>query len=246
VPTTSSERKLYADRHRRREEVAIRELDGAAAAAHRAKRARLQKGLREQRQDVDEEKVLRSVLERCISQLEREADAERRRTDCVQRLSLAGYPNLDRARLQIGDLIYVASDSPAPYVRFVQLAVLRRAHRSGCKVDVQLCEVSPPEMGTIGVDRVRLAAWLRGLHTASVLGPVQPRIYPRHIPCSSVDMGKDRSTYPRELWPTLQLWSAADQASCRSGIRYGKSKTVPRLAQVMHRSVPFLLPVLLQ
>ena len=161
VPTTSSERKRFADRHRRREEAAIRELDVAAAAVHRAKRARLQKGLlREQRQDVDEEKVLWSVLERCISQLEREADAERRRTDCVQRLSIAGYPNVDRAHLQIGDLIYVASDSPAPYVRFVQLAVLRRVHRSGCKVDVQLCEVSPPEMGTIGVDRVRLAAWL--------------------------------------------------------------------------------------
>ena len=102
--------------------------------------------------------------------------------DNIRRLSLPGCRS-DRL-LHVGDLIYIKSDSPAPYVRFVQLAVLRRIHRSGCKVDVQLCEISPPEMGTNGVDRIRLRAWLRGLPTTSVLGGVEPLVFadPNSVP----------------------------------------------------------------
>jgi hypothetical protein len=37
-------------------------LDGAAAIKHRAKKAKLQLALREQRQDVDVDKVLQSLL----------------------------------------------------------------------------------------------------------------------------------------------------------------------------------------
>lgn len=53
VPTSGEkvvDRENRADRHRRREEAVIRELDGVAAAEHRLKKAKLQRGLREQRQ----------------------------------------------------------------------------------------------------------------------------------------------------------------------------------------------------
>ena len=61
-----------------------------AATEHRAKKAKLQLGLREQRQDVDVEKVLQRLLETLICSLEREADAERRREDNIRRLRLPG------------------------------------------------------------------------------------------------------------------------------------------------------------
>jgi hypothetical protein len=167
VPTTSSERKLYADRHRRREEVAIRELDGAAAAAHRAKKARLQQGLRENRRDVDEEKVLQSVMDRLIREVERHLDAARRHQEQVERLHLPGC-----AAVHVGDLIHIRHPAfPPPHL---QLAVLRRVHQRSSKLDVQLCHLAPPEMGIKCVDRIQLDDLLRGIETVSVLSPVAP------------------------------------------------------------------------
>ena len=167
VPTTSSERKLYADRHRRREEVAIRELDGAAAAAHRAKKARLQQGLRENRRDVDEEKVLQSVMDRLIREVERHLDAARRHQEQVERLHLPGC-----AAVHVGDPIYIRHPAfPPPHL---QLAVLRRVHQRSSKLDVQLCHLAPPEMGIKCVDRIQLDDLLRGIETVSVLSPVAP------------------------------------------------------------------------
>ena len=195
----SSDLKLLADRHRRREEAAILSLDCSAAAEHRAKKARQQQGLREQRQGVDEDKVLQSALERLISQVERRADTERRREEESQRLCMP-----DRAAaLHIGDLAYIRHpDFPPPYL---QLAVLRRVHRSGAKVDVQLCHLSPPEMGFKGVDRIILDGMLRGMDTLSVIAPVVPRVHAR-----------DREVYVREFWPTSQLWNAAKLAEKQS------------------------------
>ena len=174
VPTISSERKLMADRNRRKEEAAILALDSDAAVEHRAKRARLQQGLREQRQDMDEDKVLQSMLEALVSQVERRADAERRREEQSQRLCLPGRA----AALHVGDLAYIRHpDFPPPYL---QLAVLRRVHRSGAKVDVQLCHLSPPEMGDTagfrGVDRILLDSTIHGMDTALVIAPVAPLV----------------------------------------------------------------------
>ena len=200
VPTASSDRKLVADRHRRREEAAILSLDSSAAAARRAKKARLQQGLREQRQDVGEDKVLRSVLEALVSQVERRADAERRREEQSQRLCLPGRA----AVLRVGDLTYIRHpEFPPPYL---QLAVLRRVHRSSAKVDVSLCHLSPPEMGIKGVDRITLDGMLRGMDVQSVIAPVAPRVCAR-----------DREVYVREFWPTNQLWNAAKLAEKHSG-----------------------------
>jgi hypothetical protein len=169
VPTISSERKLMADRNRRKEEAAILALDSGAAVEHRAKKARLQQGLREQRQNVDEGKVLRSMLERLVSQVERQADAKRRHEEQAQRLRLSGRA----ASLHIGDLAYIRHPNfPPPYL---QLAVLRRVHRSGAKVDVQLCHLSPPEMGSKGVDRISLDIMLCGMDTSSGIAPVAPQ-----------------------------------------------------------------------
>ena len=201
VPTISSERKLMADRNRRKEEAAILALDSGAAVEHRAKKARLQQGLREQRQNVDEGKVLRSMLERLVSQVERQADAKRRHEEQAQRLRLSGRA----ASLHIGDLAYIRHPNfPPPYL---QLAVLRRVHRSGAKVDVQLCHLSPPEMGSKGVDRISLDSMLRGMDTSSVIAPVAPQTRER-----------DRNNYVREFWPTVQLWTAAELAERQSNI----------------------------
>ena len=178
--------------------------------------------MREQRQDVDVDKVLQSLLATLIRSLEREADAERHLADNIQRLRVPGCRS-DRL-LHHGDLIYIKPDSPVPYVRFVRLAVLRRLHRSGCKVDVQLCDLNPLEMGTVGVDRIRLAGWMRGLPTTAVLGAVEPRFYanPNSVPMAGPNTytciaDRERSRYPRELWPTLQLWNAAELAMKASG-----------------------------
>lgn len=157
--------------------------------------------------------MLQRLLETLICSLEREADAERRREDNIRRLRLPGCRS-DHV-LHIGDLIYTKSDCPAPYARFVQLAVLRRIHRSGCKVDVQLCDISPPEMGTNGVDRIRLRTWLRGLPTTSILGGVEPLVFadPNRVPPQGYSRTeRERKAYPRELWSTLQLWNAAELA----------------------------------
>ena len=194
----SAHRKLIADRNRRKEEAAILSLDCSAAAEHRAKKARLQQGLREQRQDVDQDKVLRSVLEHVIARLERQADADRRREEQSMRLSLSGRA----APLHVGDLTYIRHpDFPPPYL---QLAVLRRMHRSGAKVDVQLCHVSPPEMGDTagrrGVDRLLLDGMMRGMDTMLVVAPVAPRVPERT---------RNLELYPRKVWSTMQLWEAA-------------------------------------
>ena len=100
VATATCDHKLVADRNRRREEAAIRELDGAAASLHRAKKARWQ---REQRRDVDKATVLQSVMERLIREVERHADALRRREEQSERLNLCGA----RSSLHVGDLIYM-------------------------------------------------------------------------------------------------------------------------------------------
>ena len=109
--------KLVADRNRRREEAAIREVDGAAASLHRAKKARWQQGVREQRRDLDEETVLQSVMDHLVREVERHADAVRRREEQSERLYLCNK------ELHVGDLIYIRHpDFPLPYI---QLAVLR-------------------------------------------------------------------------------------------------------------------------
>ena len=196
--TNDADHKLIRDRNRRKEEAAILALDSSGAAEHRAKKARLQQGLREQRQCADAETVVQSVLKRLISQLERQADAECRREEKSMRLCLPG-----RDLLHVGDLIYIRHpDFPPPYL---QLAVLRRVHRSGAKVDVQLCHLSPPEMGFKGVDRIALDGMLRGMDTLSVIAPVAPQVRAR-----------DREVYVREFWPTDQLWSAAQLAEKHS------------------------------
>ena len=212
----SSDHKLFTDRHRCRDISAILSLDKNAAVEHRAKKARLQQGLREQRTDVDEDKILRGVVERLVVQLQREADIERRRMDRVQRLSVSGSPD-DRACLHIGDLIYITPESPPPYVRFVRLAVLRRIHQSGQKVDVELHEVIPLEMG-VSVDRLRPTTWIHGLSTASILGPVAPSLVANPDQLGSGPYAPDayRSGYPREFWPTAQLWNAAKFAEKHS------------------------------
>mmetsp|Transcript_28073 Transcript_28073/g.63545 ORF Transcript_28073/g.63545 Transcript_28073/m.63545 type:complete len:409 (-) Transcript_28073:78-1304(-) len=198
MPTISSERKLMADRNRRKEEAAILALDSDAAVERRVKRARLQQGLREQRQDVDEDKVLRSMLEALVSQVERRADAERRRKEQSQRLCLPGRA----AALHVGDLAYIRHPD-------LPLAVLRRVHRSGAKVDVQLCHLSPPEMGDTagfrGVDRILLDSTIHGMDTALVIAPVAPL-----VPANT----RNLEVYPnvRELWSTRQLWEAAKLA----------------------------------
>lgn len=206
MPTSSSDHKLFADRNRRKEEAAILALDSSAAANHRAKRARMQQGLREQRQFVDEDKVLRSVLERLISELEQQAHIQRSREEQTQRLYQPG-----RDPLHIGDLIYVRHpDYPSPHL---QLAVLRRVHRSGEKADVQLCHFNPPEMGVKGVDRIGLDGMLRGLSTQSVVASVVPR--ERAVFRNRSDQ-EYRKKYPREFWPIVQLWLAAAFAERQS------------------------------
>ena len=81
---------LLNDRNRRREEAAIREVDGAEASLHRAKKARWQQGVREQRRDFDEETVLRvqwTVWSARWSVMAH-ADAVRRREELSERLFL--------------------------------------------------------------------------------------------------------------------------------------------------------------
>lgn len=70
VPPTCDDRKLYADRHRRREESAIVALDENAAAAARTKKAHERQELRRMEAEV------RSVLEYTIFRLERQHEYE--------------------------------------------------------------------------------------------------------------------------------------------------------------------------
>ena len=80
------------DMHRLREEAAIRSLDTAAAAAHRAKKTELQREQRIEQQTGDDQAVVCRVLSRVIAQIE-----------CTLRSSLvSSVPS-------VGIYIYIAS-----------------------------------------------------------------------------------------------------------------------------------------
>jgi hypothetical protein len=95
----------------------------------------------------------------------------------------------------------VYPDYPPPY----QLAVLRRIQQCGKRVDLQLCQLSLPEMGDVGVDRVLLEGFLRGVDSSNILAPVNPVLCDKHrLKC-------------REFWPVSELWHTAELARRVSG-----------------------------
>jgi hypothetical protein len=228
--------RLRAAKHRGREEAALRALDGVAAAEHRTKKSKLQHDMREQ-QRTSEDCVLRGVVDRLISQLERKAHL----AELSRRLPLHGW-SPGRAFVHIGDLVYIRPvflpgdgwtegttasgdrffedsitgeriypDYPPPF----QLAVLRKVRSRGRTVDLQLCQLSLPAMGDVcEVDRILLDGWMRGVDASTILAPV--------LPANSRRAQNDYRTwrrdadgqlvYPREFWAPHQLWHAAKYA----------------------------------
>ena len=60
--------------------------------------------------------------------------------------------------------------------------MLRRIRQRGRRVDLQLCQVSVPEMRDTGVDRILLEGWLRNVAVSIIRGPVcPPEVDPRSI-----------------------------------------------------------------